>query len=86
MVRGSKTTSRSSWTSRGSEGGPVAMRARKGSDGAARPVREREPGEVKPRVEQVKLAGDSTPARPDTAARLENLPPATKSTAEPIYE
>ena len=45
-----------------------------------------DPRKVKPRVEQVKPAGDSTPVRPDTAVRLGKLPPATKSTAEPIYE
>ena len=43
-------------------------------------------GRSNPLVSGVKPTGDVTPARPDTAARLENLPPATKSMAEPIYE
>ena len=43
------------------------------------------PREVKPLVSGVKPAGDSTPARPDTAARLGFGPPSTKSTAETRY-
>ena len=44
-----------------------------------------DPREVKPQVEQFKLAGDSTPARPDTAARLGFGPPSTKWTTETRY-
>lgn len=44
-----------------------------------------DPGEVKPRVEQVKPASDSTPARPDAAEGLGFDPPVTKSTVEMCY-
>ena len=36
-----------------------------------------DPREVKPRVERVKLTGDMTPAKPETAARLGNRPQGT---------
>ena len=43
------------------------------------------PREVKPRVEQVKPAGDSTPERTDAVEGLGFGPPVTKSMVETCY-